>query len=79
MDNYSSQDPEFLKTMRGGNSLVDEIHPDSSDLIQTNDRGLGKIWKDKMTRTIDSHLEENWDRWFGTGVTGKENFADTVC
>ena len=57
MDNYySHKTQEFLKEMRDGNCLVDHIPADTSDLIQTNDRGLGKIWKDKMTEKIDAHL-----------------------
>ena len=73
MDNYySHKDPDFQKIMRGGNSLIDYLPADTTDLIQTNDRGLGKLWKDKMTEKIDEHLEQNWDVWFGSGVNASE-------
>ena len=54
MDNYYSHLlPEFQKKMREGNSLIDEIPPNTSDLIQTNDRGLGKQWKDIVSKKIE--------------------------
>jgi hypothetical protein len=73
MDNYYSHtDDDVKKLMRDANVLLDYIPSDTSDLIQVNGRGLGKIWKDKMSTLIENHMEENWDDWIGGGVKATE-------
>ena len=58
---YSHREKDFLKLMRGGNSLVSFVPPDCTDLVQSNDRALGKTWKDLVTGKINQHLEVNWN------------------
>lgn len=65
LDNYYSHcDSMFQHIMRRGNSLLDYIPADCSDLVQSNDRNLGKTFKDAVSRRIEDHLEENWDTWY---------------
>ena len=64
--------------MRDGNSLVEFLPPDTTDLIQANDRGLGKMWKDRMNVLMEEHMEKNWDMWFdGTASASKRRILMT--
>src|SRR6185437_13404941 len=73
MDNfYSHIDSEVQTSLRDTNTLISYIPPDCTDLVQVNDRGLGKVWKDIMTEKIDEHVERNWETWYSGGVNARK-------
>ena len=73
MDNYYSHiNVEVQTAIRESNTLISYIPPGCTDLIQVNDRALGKLFKDKMTEKINAHLEENWDTWFSGDINASK-------
>src|SRR6185437_11523795 len=70
MDNfYSHIDYEVQTGLRETNTLISYVPPNCTDIIQVNDRCLGKLFKDTMSELIDAHIDSNWETWYEGGVS----------